>query len=259
MRIMEGKKGIVFGLANHRSIAAGIIKLLHAQGAEVAIAYQGELLKKRVLPIAQEVESPLVISCDVTKKGDIHKVFETLEQKWGEIDFVVHSLAYADRDALQGEYLTISLEQFQHSLHVSCYSFVEMCQCAKALMKPEGSLLTLTYYGSQKVVPNYNLMGVAKAALEASVRYLAVDLGKRGVRVNALSAGPIKTLASSGIKGFSKMLSYDAALSPLGRNTTVKDVAGGALYLLSSIGGGVTGQVSYVDCGTSVVCLPSES
>jgi len=251
--LMAGKKGIVMGVANNRSIAWGIVQHLFAQGAEIAFTYQGEALKKRVEPLAGEVGSDFLIECDVTDMSSIDQVFEAVKDRWGKIDFVVHAIAYSDKEELKGRYIDTSRENFQRTMDISVYSFTAVCQRAAPLMNKGGSVLTLTYYGAEKVIPHYNVMGVAKAALEASMRYLAEDLGKEGVRVNAMSAGPMKTLAASGIGDFRYILKWNELNSPLRRNTTLEDVGGAGLYLLSPLSSGVTGEVHYVDSGYNSV------
>jgi len=251
--LMAGKKGIVMGVANNRSIAWGIVQQLHAHGAEIAFTYQGEALKKRVGPLAGEVGSDFLIECDVTDMDSVDRVFEEVKERWGKIDFVVHAIAYSDKDELKGRYIDTTRENFQRTMDISVYSFTAVCQRAAPLMNEGGAMITLSYYGAEKVIPHYNVMGVAKAALEASVRYLAEDLGKDGLRVNAMSAGPMKTLASSGIGDFRYILKWNELNSPLRRNTTLEDVGGAGLYLLSSLASGVTGEVHYVDSGYNTV------
>lgn len=251
--LMEGKRGLIMGLANEHSIAFGISKILHQNGAKLAFTYQTEIFKKRVEPIAKAFSNSPIIPCDVSKESDIEKAFDILD----DIDFVVHALAYSDKDELKGKYLNTSRQNFQTALDVSCYSFTETCKYASKRMKNGGSLLTLTYYGAEKVMPHYNVMGIAKAALEASVRYLAVDLGDQNIRVNAISAGPIKTLAASGISDFRYILKWNQDNSPLKRNITLEDVGGSALYLLSDLSKGVTGEIHHVDAGYHVVGMKS--
>jgi enoyl-[acyl-carrier protein] reductase I len=251
--LMAGKKGLIMGVANDRSIAWGIAKAAHAQGAELAFTYQGEALKKRVEPLAKSLGSDMVIQCDVTDLGCVDSLFETLKEKWGKLDFVLHAIAYSDKDELKGRYVDTSPENFSQSMMISCYSFTAISQRAAPLMTDGGSLLTLTYLGGERVVPHYNVMGVAKAALEASVRYLAEDLGSDGIRVNALSAGPMKTLASSGIGDFRYILKWNEFNSPLRRNVTLDDVGGAGLYLMSDLSRGVTGETHHVDCGYHIV------
>ena len=250
---MSGKRGLVMGVANDRSIAWGIAKAVRAQGAELAFTYQGEALEKRVRPLAESVGSDLVLPCDVGDDSSIDSVFSVLEDRWGKIDFLVHAIAYADKEELKGKYLATSRDNFVKSLDISCYSFTAVAQRAAPLMAEGGSLLTLSYYGAERVMPHYNVMGVAKAALEASVRYLAADLGEAGIRVNAISAGPIKTLAASGIGDFRYILKWNEYNSPLRRNVTQEQVGGAALYLLSSLSGGVTGEIHHVDSGYHTV------
>ncbi|HEY9079737.1 enoyl-ACP reductase FabI [Magnetovibrio sp.] len=251
--LMAGKKGIVMGVANNRSIAWGIVQQLHAHGAEIGFTYQGDALKKRVAPLAAEVGSDFLIECDVTDMDSVDRVFAEVKERWGKIDFVVHAIAYSDKEELKGRYVDTTRENFRRSMDISVYSFTAVCQRAAPLMNPGGALLTLTYYGAEKVIPHYNVMGVAKAALEASVRYLAEDLGREGVRVNAMSAGPMKTLAASGIGDFRYILKWNELNSPLRRNTTLEDVGGAGLYLLSSLSSGVTGEIHYVDSGYNTV------
>jgi enoyl-[acyl-carrier protein] reductase I len=251
--LMQGRRGLVMGVANDRSIAWGIAAACAAQGAELAFTYQGEALLKRVEPLAASVGSSIVLPCDVTEEASIDAVFTELAARWGGLDFLVHAIAWSDKDQLKGRYLDTTRENFLKSLDISCYSFTAVCQRAVKLMKPGGSLLTLTYLGAERVTPHYNVMGVAKAALEASVRYLAADLGGEGIRVNAISAGPIKTLAASGIGDFRYILKWNQYNSPLKRNVTIEDVGGAGVYLLSELSSGVTGEVHHVDCGYHIV------
>lgn len=251
--LMQGKRGLVMGVANDRSIAWGIAKAAHDQGAELAFTYQGDALKKRVDPLAESVGSSIVLPCDVTDLGSIDAVFDTLKEKWGSIDFIVHAVAYSNKDELKGEYIDTSPENFAMTMNISCYSFTAICQRARPLLNEGASLLTLTYYGAERVMPHYNVMGVAKAALEASVRYLAEDLGKTGIRVNSLSAGPMKTLAASGIGDFRYILKWNEYNSPLRRNVNMDDIGGAGVYLLSSLSSGVTGETHHVDCGYNIV------
>ena len=255
--LMAGKRGLVMGVANDRSIAWGIAKATHEQGAELAFTYQGEALEKRVRPLADSVGSSLVLPCDVTDDASIDAVFASIEKKWGKLDFLVHAIAYADKEELKGKYLATSRDNFLRSLDISCYSLTAISQRAVPLMTEGGSILTLTYYGAERVMPHYNVMGVAKAALEASVRYLAADLGDQGIRVNAISAGPIKTLAASGIGDFRHILKWNELNSPLRRNVSIAQVGGAGLYLLSDLSGGVTGEVHHVDSGYHVVGMMS--
>ncbi len=251
--LMAGKRGIVMGVANDKSIAWGIAKAISNQGAEVAFTFQGGALEKRVRPLAASIGSEIILPCDVSDMDSIDAVFEELEKKWGKIDFIVHGIAFSDKDELKGEYLDTSRENFLRTMDISCYSFTAIAKRATPIMNEGGSILTLTYYGAERVMPHYNVMGVAKAALEASVRYLAVDLGKRGIRVNAISAGPIKTLAASGIGDFRYILKWNELNSPLKRNVTIDEVGGSGLYLLSDLGSGVSGEIHHVDCGYHTV------
>ena len=252
-RLMAGKRGVIMGVANDRSLAWGIARQLHAHGAELAFTFQGEALEKRVRPLAQSVNSTMVLPCDVMRQGDLDAVFGELGRNWDSVDFAVHAIAYSDKDQLKGRYVDTTLDNFRMSLEVSCYSFTAMCRAAEPLMTNGGGLLTLTYYGAEKVMPNYNVMGIAKAALESSVRYLAVDLGGKGIRVNAISAGPIKTLAAFGISDFRYILKWNEYNSPLKRNVSIDEVGGAGVYLLSDLSRGVTGEVHHVDCGYHVV------
>jgi enoyl-[acyl-carrier protein] reductase I len=251
--LMAGKRGLIMGVANDRSLAWGIAKAVHGLGAELAFTFQGEALEKRVRPLAASLGSDLLVDCDVTDEASLAAVFAALAERWGRLDFVVHAIAFSDKEELKGKYVETSRANFQRTLDISCYSFTDICRRAVPLMSNGGSLLTLTYYGAERVMPHYNVMGVAKAALEASVRYLAVDLGGRNIRVNALSAGPIKTLAASGIGDFRYILKWNQYNSPLKRNVTIEDVGGAGAYLLSDLAAGVTGEVHHVDCGYHVV------
>jgi enoyl-[acyl-carrier protein] reductase I len=251
--LMAGKRGLIMGVANDRSIAWGIAKAVAEQGGEIAFTYQGEALEKRVRPLAESVGSRMVMSCDVADEASVERAFAQVQGNWGKLDFLVHAIAYSDKEELTGKYLATSRANFLRTLEVSCYSFTALCQRAVPLMTDGGSLLTLTYYGAERVMPHYNVMGVAKAALEASVRYLAVDLGGQNIRVNALSAGPMKTLAAHGIGDFRYILKWNQYNSPLKRNVTLEDVGGAGLYLLSPLSAGVTGEVHHVDCGYHVV------
>jgi enoyl-[acyl-carrier protein] reductase I len=257
-KLMAGKRGIVFGVANNRSIAWGITKAAHDQGAEIALTYQGDAIKKRVEPLAAEIGSKLVLPCDVTDEASVEAVFKALAEAWGGIDFLVHAVAFSDKQELDGRYVDTSKDNFVQTLLVSCYSFTALAKRAEKLMPNGGSLLTLSYYGAEKVMPHYNVMGVAKAALEASVRYLAADLGKENIRVNAISAGPIKTLAASGIADFRYILKWNEYNSPLRRTVSIEDVGGGALYLLSDLSRGVTGEILHIDAGYHVVGMKNE-
>jgi enoyl-[acyl-carrier protein] reductase I len=252
-KIMAGKRGLVMGVANDRSIAWGIASKAYQHGAQLAFTYQGDALLKRVRPLAESVGSDTIMICDVTDDSSIDEVFARIEEKWGGLDFVVHAIAYSDKEELKGQYLNTSRDNFIRSLDISCYSFTAVAQRAARLMNDGGSLLTLTYYGAERVMPHYNVMGVAKAALEASVRYLAADLGDRRIRVNAISAGPIRTLAASGIGDFRYILKWNEYNSPLRRNVSIEQVGGAALYLLSDLAAGVTGEVHHVDSGYHIV------
>jgi enoyl-[acyl-carrier protein] reductase I len=256
--LMAGKKGLIMGVANNRSIAWGIAKAVAAQGAEVAFTYQGDALKKRVEPLASELGSKLVLACDVLDAQSMDAVFAELQRSWGKLDFLVHAIAFSDKNELDGRYVDTSEKNFVQTMLVSCYSFTALAARAEKLMTAGGSLLTLTYYGAEKVMPHYNVMGVAKAALESSVRYLAGDLGKGGIRVNAISAGPIKTLAASGIADFRYILRWNEYNSPLRRTVTIDEVGGAGLYLLSDLSRGVTGEVHHVDAGYHVQGMKNE-
>ncbi|MBW8298551.1 MAG: enoyl-ACP reductase FabI [Hydrogenophaga sp.] len=251
--LMAGKRGIIMGVANNRSIAWGIAKACHEQGAEIAFTWQGEALKKRVEPLAQELDAFMAGDCDVTNLDSIDAVFRNLEDKWGKIDFVVHAIAFSDKDELTGRYIETTRDNFARTMDISVYSFTAVAARAEKIMNDGGSIITLTYYGAEKVMPHYNVMGVAKAALEASVRYLAVDMGGRGIRVNAISAGPIKTLAASGIGDFRYILKWNEYNSPLKRNVTTDEVGKSGMYLLSDLSTGVTGEVHHVDSGYHTV------
>jgi enoyl-[acyl-carrier protein] reductase I len=256
--LMQGKRGLIMGVANNRSIAWGIAKAVAAQGATLAFTYQGDALKKRVEPLAAEVGSALVLPCDVTDNASMDAVFAVLAREWGRLDFLVHAIAFSDKGELDGRYVDTSERNFSQTMQISCYSFTALAQRAEKLMAAGGSLLTLTYYGAEKVMPHYNVMGVAKAALEASVRYLAADLGKGGIRVNAISAGPIKTLAASGIADFRYILKWNEYNSALRRTVTIEEVGTAALYLLSNLARGVTGEVHHVDAGYHVQGMKNE-
>jgi len=251
--LMQGKKGLIMGVANERSIAWGISQILAKHGASIAFTYQGEALKKRVEPLAKSIDSEILIPCDVVDSNSLNNVFKSLKEKWGNIDFLVHAIGFSNKDELRGKYYNTSVENFNQTMHISCYSFTEACRLAEPIMNDGGSILTLTYYGSEQVMPHYNVMGVAKAALEASVKYLAVDLGEKNIRVNAISAGPIKTLASSGIGDFRFILKWNELNTPLKRNVNQIDVGNSALYLLSNLGSAVTGEIQHVDCGYHAV------
>jgi enoyl-[acyl-carrier protein] reductase I len=251
--LMAGRRGLVMGVANDRSIAWGIARACAAQGAELAFTFQGEALEKRVRPLAAELGVRHVLPADVTDPASLDAVFATLERDWGQLDFVVHAIAYSDKEELKRLYVDTTRANFQRTLDISCFSFTDLCRRAAPLMRDGGSLLTLSYYGAERVMPHYNVMGVAKAALEASVRYLAADLGPRGIRVNAISAGPIKTLAASGIGDFRYILKWNELNAPLRRNVSIDEVGNAGLYLLSDLGKGVTGETHHVDCGYHVV------
>ena len=251
--LMSGKRGLVMGVAKDRSIGWGIANAAHQAGAELAFTFQGEALEKRVRPLAEKVGSSLVMPCDVTDEASMDSVFESLEKEWGKIDFLVHAIAYSDKEELKGGYVDTSRDNFMRTMDISVYSFTALARRAAAIMNDGGSMLTLTYYGAERVMPHYNVMGVAKAALEASVRYLAVDLGGRNIRVNGLSAGPMKTLAASGIGDFRYILKWNEYNSPLKRNVTLDDVGGAGVYLLSDMSSGVSGETHHVDCGYHVV------
>jgi enoyl-[acyl-carrier protein] reductase I len=251
--LMKGKRGLIMGVANDKSLAWGITQYLAAQGAEIAFTYQGEALEKRVRPLADSVGGKLILPCDVTDMASVDSVFETLEKEWGGLDFVVHAIGFSDKNELKGQYIDTSLENFLMTMNISVYSFTAVAKRAAKLMNNGGSMLTLTYLGAERVIPHYNVMGVAKAALEASVKYLAVDLGEKNIRVNSISAGPIKTLAASGIGDFRYILKWNELNSPLKRNTTIEDVGGAGLFLLSELGSGTTGENMHVDSGYHVV------
>jgi enoyl-[acyl-carrier protein] reductase I len=256
--LMSGKRGLIMGLANDKSLAWGISKRLAEHGAELAFSYQGEALQKRVGPLAAEAGSDFMIECDVADMADLDRLFETLKQRWETIDFVVHAIGFSDKNELRGKYVDTSLDNFLMSMNISAYSFTAVACRARPMMPNGGSLLTLSYYGAEKVIPHYNVMGLAKAALETSVKYLAMDLGPENIRVNAISAGPIKTLAASGIGDFRYILKWNEYNSPLRRNVTIEDVGGAGLYLLSDLASGVTGEIHHVDAGYNVVGMKAE-
>jgi enoyl-[acyl-carrier protein] reductase I len=251
--LMAGKKGIVIGVANDKSLAWGITSALLAQGAELALTYQNDVIKKRVAPLAEAGGVRHVLECDVTDEKSLDAVFRALDEAWGGLDFVVHAVAFSDKNELKGRYVDTSADNFANTMRISCYSFTQLCAKASSRMKNGGSMLTLSYHGAQRVMPHYNVMGVAKAALEASVKYIAADLGKDNIRVNAISAGPVKTLAASGIGDFRYILQWNLYNSPLRRNTTLADVGGAAVFLLSDLSSGVTGEIMHVDSGYHVV------
>ena len=251
--LMKGKRGLIMGVANDRSIAWGIAEMAHRHGAELGFTFQGEALEKRVRPLAESVQSKLILPCDVTNAESIDATFKAVEKEWGDIDFVVHAIAYSDKNELDGMYMNTTRDNFLRTMDISVYSFTAVAQRAVPLMKKGGSLLTMSYYGAEKVMPHYNVMGVAKAALEASVRYLAADLGPKDIRVNCISAGPIKTLAASGIGDFRYILKWNELNAPLRRNVTTEDVGGAGMFLLSDLGRGITGEIMYVDSGYNTV------
>src|SRR5689334_3700089 len=251
--LMKGKRGLVMGVANQHSIAWGIAQALHEAGAELAFSYQGELFKKRVVPLVEPLKPAALIDCDVTNPGSLDTAFADLAKVWESIDFVVHAIAFSDKEQLKGRYVDTTAENFRMTMDISCYSFTAVAQRAEKMMPNGGSMVTLTYYGAEQVMPHYNVMGVAKAALEASVRYLAEDLGKKQIRVNSISAGPIKTLAASGIGDFRYILKWNEYNSPLRRNVTIDEVGNSALYLLSDMGRAVTGECLHVDAGYHIV------
>jgi enoyl-[acyl-carrier protein] reductase I len=251
--LLQGKRGLIMGVANERSLAWGIAAKCAAQGAALAFTFQGDALGKRVRPLAESLGSSLVVPCDVGDDAAIDAAFDTIRDSWGELDFLVHAIGFADKQYLRGRYVDTPREAFLQALDISCYSFAAVCRRAAALMPNGGSLLTLSYLGAERVVPHYNVMGVAKAALEASVRYLAADLGAQSIRVNAISAGPVKTLAASGIGDFRYILKWNQLNAPMERNVTIEDVGGAGLYLLSDLSSGVTGEVHHVDCGYHIV------
>ncbi len=254
--LMTGKRGLIMGVANDHSIAWGIAQALAAQGAELAFTYQGEAFGRRVRPLGASIGAEIVLPCDVEDIATVDSVFDTLKEKWGSIDFVVHAIAYSDRNELKGRYADTSRENFVRTMIISCFSFAEVAKRAAAIMNDSGSILTLTFGGADKVMPNYNVMGIAKAGLEASVRYLASDFGGEGIRVNAISAGPVRTLAGAGISDARVMYSYQRDHSPLKRSITLEDVGGAGLYLLSDLSRGVTGEIHYVDSGYNIMCMP---
>ncbi|MCA1299679.1 enoyl-ACP reductase FabI [Stappia indica] len=254
--LMKGKRGLVMGVANDHSIAWGIAKALADQGAELAFTYQGEAFGRRVRPLAESVGADLLLPCDVEDIATVDAVFDTLKEKWGSIDFLVHAIAFSDKSELRGRYADTTRENFARTMMISCFSFTEIAKRAADLMTDGGSMITLTYGGSTKVMPNYNVMGVAKAALESSVRYLAMDFGSDNIRVNAISAGPVRTLAGSGVSDARVMFNYQKQHSPLGRTVTIDEVGGSALYLLSGLSNGVTGEIHFVDSGYNTVSMP---
>ena len=257
MGLMTGKRGLILGLANEKSIAWGIARTLHAEGAEIGITYVGEAMKKRVEPLGAEIQAPIIMECDVSNPDSISKLIKQTENLWDKIDFLVHAIGYSDKSELRGQYINTSRDNFLKTLDISAYSFTAILQAAKDILSQNSSCLTITYYGAEKVMPNYNVMGVAKAALEASVRYLAEDLGSHGTRVNAISAGTIKTLAASGIGDFREIMKWNETTSPLRRTVSQDEVGKSALYLLSDLGSGVTGEILHVDAGFHAIGMKS--
>jgi enoyl-[acyl-carrier protein] reductase I len=254
--LMHGKRGLVMGVANDHSIAWGIARALHAQGARLAFTYQGEALEKRVRPLAASVGADMVLPCDVENIDTVDSLFAEIGKQWGALEFLVHAIGFSDKNELKGRYSDTTRANFVRTMVISCFSFTEIAKRAAVLMIPGGSMITLTYNGGARAMPNYNVMGVAKAALEASVRYLAVDFGRRNIRVNAISAGPIRTLAGSGINDARFMFAFQQQHSPLGRGVTLDELGGSAIYLLSDLSGGVTGEVHFVDCGYNIIAMP---
>jgi len=256
--LMQGKRGLIMGLANDKSLAWGIARKLREHGAELAFSYQGEALEKRVRPLAESLDSDFLVECNITDMDALDAAFSRIRARWDTLDFVVHAIGFSDKNELRGRYVDTSLENFLMTMNISAYSLVAVTRRAAEMMSEGGSILTLTYYGAEKVIPHYNVMGVAKAALEASVKYLANDLGPRGIRVNAISAGPIKTLAASGIGDFRYILKWNELNAPMRRNVTIEDVGGGGLYLLSDLASGVTGEIHHIDAGYNVVGMKQE-
>jgi len=255
--LMAGKKGLIMGLANDKSIAWGIAQALNTQGAQLAISYQNEALEKRVVPLAEQLDhNPLLIKCDVSSSQSVEQCFRELGEKWGKIDFVVHAIAFSDRNELKGRTIDTTLPNFLNTMHISCYSFLEACRCASPIMNEGGAIVAMTYLGAEKMIPNYNIMGVAKAALEASIRFAAADMGKQGVRVNGISAGPIKTLAAAGIGDFRKMLHWNELNAPLHRNVTQDEIGNVALALISPLGAAITGEIVHADAGYNIMGMP---
>ena len=256
--LLSGKRGLIMGVANNRSIAWGIATACYDNGAKLAFSYQGEVIKKRILPLAEQLGSKILVDCDVNDPKSVDNLFDKLKSEWGGIDFLVHAIAFSDKDQLKGRYIETTQENFTNTMNISCYSFTSVVQRAEKLIHNGGSILTLTYYGSEKVMPHYNVMGVAKSALEASVRYLAKDLGKDNIRVNAISAGPVKTLAASGIGDFRYILKWNEYNSPLKRTISIKEVGNSAVYLLSDLSSGVTGEIHHVDSGYNIIGMKAE-
>jgi len=257
-KLMAGKRGLIMGLANDRSLAWGIAQKLAYHGADLAFSYQGEAIEKRVRPLAEQLGSKLLVDCDVSDMAALDRTFDELKKSWDRLDFVVHAIGFSDKNELRGGYIDTSLDNFLMTMNISVYSFVAVAQRARPMMADGGALLTLSYYGAEKVIPHYNVMGVAKSALETSVKYLAADLGRENIRVNAVSAGPIKTLAASGIGDFRYIMKWNEYNSPLRRNVTIEDVGGAGLYLLSDLAAGVTGEIHHVDAGYNVVGMKAE-
>lgn len=255
--LMKGKRGLVMGVANDKSIAWGMARTLAAHGAEMAFTYQGDAFGKRVKPLAESLGSDFILDCDVSKEEDLDRMFAELKKKWGKIDFLIHAIAFSDKEELKGRYVDTSLSNFLTSMHISCYSFTSVMRRAADMMNEGGSAVTLSYYGAEKAMPNYNVMGVAKAALEASVRYMAADLGPQGIRVNAISAGPMRTLAGAVIGSARTTFKYNVLTAPLRRSVELDELGGAGLYLLSDLSGAVTGEVHYVDCGFNAVGMPT--
>ncbi|WFW29732.1 MAG: SDR family oxidoreductase [Wolbachia endosymbiont of Menacanthus eurysternus] len=251
--LLKGKRGLITGITNRRSIAYGIAKILSKHKAELAITYQNEVIKSKLQPITDELNIELVLNCDVVNEKTIDKVFKKIERKWGTLDFLIHAIAFSDKTELSGKYINTSLNNFLNAMHISCYSFTALAQRAEKIIQNNGSLITLSYYGAEKVIPNYNVMGLCKAALEASVKYIACDLGPQNIRVNAISAGPIRTLASSGISDFHFISKWNRSNSPLRRNTTIEDIGKAALYLVSDLSSGTTGEILHVDSGYNII------
>jgi enoyl-[acyl-carrier protein] reductase I len=257
-KLMAGKRGLIMGLANDRSLAWGIAQQLAEHGADLAFSYQGEAIERRVRPLAEQLGSSLLVDCDVSNMAALDRTFDELKKSWDRLDFVVHAIGFSDKNELRGGYVDTSLDNFLMTMNISVYSFVAVAQRARPMMPDGGALLTLSYYGAEKVIPHYNVMGVAKSALETSVKYLAADLGRENIRVNAISAGPIKTLAASGIGDFRYIMKWNEYNSPLRRNVTIEDVGGAGLYLLSDLASGVTGEIHHVDAGYNVVGMKAE-
>jgi len=254
--LMSGKRGLIMGVANDHSIAWGIARALHKQGAKLAFTYQGDALGKRVKPLAESLDADMILPCDVEDIASVDATFAAIKEKWGGLDFVVHAIGFSDKNELKGRYADTSRANFSRTMVISCFSFTEVAKRAAEMMPPGGAMITLTFGGSERVMPNYNVMGVAKAALEASTRYLAVDFGRQGIRVNAISAGPVRTLAGSGIGDSRAMFAFQQKHSPLGRGVTLDELGGTALYLLSELSGGVTGEIHYVDSGYNIISMP---